>query len=485
MNPETLKEYLVKIGWNIDEQGMRSAGSTINSFVDKMKAKTGSLSGGFIIALSAIASAVYKVNSEMAELIDTMADADLATEKLAKRYWTTEENARSFSTALDVLGESYDDIYYMTEEQYSRLIELNKLGKTLEAPPALDDFLVKVRDIQFEFSKFKMLVQYGTRWVGYYISEFMGTDIEDVREFFGDINKFVMNNMPRIAKGIANFFMVFYRLGKAALVVVKALGRAVLAIFDLFDNNLGKATAAVGGFFLLLKGGPIVWFITLLTTLLLLVDDYLTWQRGGKSALDWSAFDEQFGDLASTIGDLKTEIKEAFEYLGEFIDLLHLDDAVASAFQMFIEAIANGVGLIADDLDRVNSVVKNIKSGEWGKAFSALFGGETEGGTEGWLKERYGKISDFWQFFGNLGLGGMLGENQSRFFGLLDKFIRPNATAARTYLTPTAASTSSTVNDNRQVNFYGSIGSTKDADEMFNKAENYLSRVKTSNFISL
>ena len=484
MNPETLKEYLVKIGWNVDEQGMRSAGNTINSFMNKVKAKAGSMSGGFLIALSAMSSAIYKVNMEMAELVDSMADADLATEKMAKRWWTTEENARSFSTALDVLGESYEDIYYMTEEQYSRLIELNQLGKTLEAPPALDDFLVKVRDIQFEFSKFKMLIQYGSRWVGYYISEFMGVDIEDVRQFFSDINTFAMNNMPRIAKTVANFFMVFYRLGKAALLVVKGIGRAILEIFVLFNNDIGKLGLAVGGFFAILKGGPIVWFITLLTTLLLLIDDYLTWQRGGKSAFDWTAFDSQFKNLSGSIGDLKENLKEALDYLGDFVDLLHLDEAISGAFQLFIEAIANGLGLIADDLDRINSMIKNIKDREWGKAFSSLFGGDKEGGTEGWLKERYGKVSDFWQFFGNF-MGGQQGKNMAGFFDILDKLIRPGEAAASSYIPATTNNTSAYTNDNRSVNFYGNIGSTTDADVRFNKANQFLDRRKTSNFVAV
>ena len=35
MNPETLKEYLVKIGWNVDESSFNQASSKLNSFVNK------------------------------------------------------------------------------------------------------------------------------------------------------------------------------------------------------------------------------------------------------------------------------------------------------------------------------------------------------------------------------------------------------------------------------------------------------------------
>ena len=169
---ETLKEYLVKIGWNIDEVSFKNANSVIDGVTGKLSKSASGIASSFIKAGTIVGEAIVEINEQMFSLIDKTASLDYQTERLARQYWTSEKNVRSFSTALEAMGEDMNSIMYMTNEQYQRFIELNKLGRTLEAPKELDDYLIKVRGLNFEFNRLKVILQYASRWVVYWISKF-------------------------------------------------------------------------------------------------------------------------------------------------------------------------------------------------------------------------------------------------------------------------------------------------------------------------
>ena len=144
---ESLKEYLVKLGWDVDELGLsklqnglskveRSADSIGNKFV-KNFAKAGTAVGGFLLTIT----------SGTAKFMSNVATADLATERWARRMWTTEENARSLTTALDAMGASYEDIFYMTPEEYRNMLELKNFSSSLKAPADVEKTLKQIGSV--------------------------------------------------------------------------------------------------------------------------------------------------------------------------------------------------------------------------------------------------------------------------------------------------------------------------------------------------
>lgn len=389
MNPETLKEYLVKIGWNVDESSFNQASGKLNSFVNKYIEKTGYLGKKFISASSIVLNVLKTVNEAMGEVISTTASLDLEEEKLARRYWISEEAARSYSTALEALGESHADILNMTDEQYRRLVELNNLGKSLEAPKEANDFLLLIRDIQFEFSKLKVEIKYGTRWVTYYLGKFLGPDAQKVKQTLKNANDWIQRNLPVISEKVARFFEIFYRLGKAAFTLGKAIFNILLDIFSLFDNKIGKTAGLIGSFFLLIKSGPIGWFIAALTTLLLLIDDYMTWQRGGASAIDWTAFDNDFQSIKEDILSIKEDLQIVFDLLSDIFEFLDTKTVILETFKSIVSSIRSFTSLIADDLERIEDVVDGIKSGTFLEDLEDFDLGD-------WFKDRTSDLSDFY-----------------------------------------------------------------------------------------
>ncbi len=364
MNSETLKEYLVKIGWNVDESGFKKASGKLKSFVSEIVDKTGAVGKGFIGSFSIVLGVLKTVNEAMLSVVNTTASLDLEEEKLARQYWISEEAARSYSTALEALGESHADILNMTDEQYRRLVELNNLGKSLEAPKEVNDFLLLVRDVRFEFSKLKVELSYLTRWVTYYIGKFLGPDVQKIKQDLKNANSWLQKNIPVIAEKVARFFEVFYRLGKAAFQVAKGLFEVLKWIFELFNNELGKTTGLIGSLFLLISSGPIGWFIAALSTLLLLIDDYMTWQRGGAAAFDWGKIDGNFTELQDNFNSIKESLGEIFNNLSDIFSFVDVNMIIFETFKTVVEGIESFTSLIADDFERISDVIDAIASGD-------------------------------------------------------------------------------------------------------------------------
>ena len=354
--PETLKDYLVKIGWDLDESGFKNATNKITSIKSKLD-KVKGIKDGFKVASDVILGSLKVVNEAILDVVESTALLDYETEKQARLWWVSEQQARSYQTALNALGETNADLLTMTNEQYKRLYELNQLGRSLEAPKELDDFLLLVRDINFEFSKLKVEFEYGKRWVVYFLGQFIGPDAMKVRDFLKRANNYIQENLPKIAEKVARFFEVFYRLGKASLVVAKSLYSIVESFFKFLNLSVPQGIALVSGFFLLLKTGPIGWSIAAITTLLLLIDDYMTWQRGGISAFDWSGFDSKFQNMKESFSDIKGDLGDIFKQIKDIFKTLGFESEKGAAVWI-IKSIIEGID---DGLTGIHTMLQFIK----------------------------------------------------------------------------------------------------------------------------
>lgn len=386
--PETLKDYLVKIGWDLDESGFKNATNKITSIKSKLD-KVKGIKDGFKVASDVILGSLRVVNEAILDVVESTALLDYETEKQARLWWVSEQQARSYQTALSALGETHADLLTMTNEQYRRLYELNQLGRSLEAPKELDDFLLLVRDINFEFSKLKVEFEYGKRWVAYFLGQFIGPDAMKVRDFLKRANNYIQENLPKIAEKVARFFEIFYRLGKAALVVAKSLYSVIESIFKFLNLSVPQGIALVSGFFLLLKTGPIGWFIAALTTLLLLIDDYMTWQRGGISAFDWSGFDSKFKAIKGDISDIKSDFQDITDFVDQIFNKVNIGNAAVELFKEGVSGIYSFTSLIADDFDRIGRVIDGIQNGNLFSAFKDFDLGD-------WFNKRTNDVKDFY-----------------------------------------------------------------------------------------
>ncbi len=349
----TLEEYLVKIGWDIDEIGFNAANKKLNEFASGIVKKSGTAVQSVVKAGGIVLDIILSVNDATWNLLSTTAKLDLKTETLARRMWTTEQNSRSLSSSLDALGMSYEELFYATPEQFNRFLELNQLGKTLEAPEQLDVTLKKIRDIQFEFSKLKQIAFYGTRWVSYYLGEYLGVDIDEIIGKLKNFNKWLIDNLSEITRKIAYVLSVFYRLGKAGYQAIKIVGEGVVNLFENVDTSTWKMVATITAAVLALKSGPVGLLISTISIILLLLEDFFVWQKGGKSLFDWSDAVDTVEDLKQSFSEIKEDLTPVYDMLKDLWNLIFKDLTPVEALDEILKSIVAAFQLIAAALNDI------------------------------------------------------------------------------------------------------------------------------------
>lgn len=367
---DSLGEYLVKIGWDVDVGSFRTTKGLFDLVLDGITKKLGPLGGAFVNFTSFAVTGLMAVNKTMVNLLSTTARLDLATERYARRMWTTEQNARSFTTALSALGMSESDFFYATDEELQRFRGLRALGNSFQEPKELEDTLVLIRDIQFEFSKFKVLATYGSRMVAYYLRQYLGTTFEDVRAKSRQVTDWATKNLPKIAQFIARIFAIAYQLLHAAVYPFIGAIKFLINLWNSFNTSLKVGITGIGTAIMLLKSGPLGWLIAAIVALLLFIDDYIVWSKGGKSLFDWSKFQEGFEHLTESLKPLVEKLNELSESISRLFEKLGLKDLLINAFQLIIDLLGTAVDLAADFVDSLNvmferfALLKSLLSGD-------------------------------------------------------------------------------------------------------------------------
>ena len=427
---ETLKEYLVKIGWDVDELGFDAANKKINDFRSAIINGGSGMAASFTKAGLAIFDTIYTVVDSMWDLASATAVADLKVETFARRMWTTEQNARSLTTALDVLGMSYDELFFATPELFYVVRQLNTLGKQLEAPAELDETLQKIRDIQFEISKTKLIFQYATRWVMYYLGEYLGTDIDTVKEKLKSFNDMAMKYLPIVTQKIAYVFNVFYRLGKTVVEVLAAIGRTAVGSFGDIETSGLRTIATLAAAFMALKSGPVGMFLLLLGAILLLLEDFMVWQKGGKSLFDWSVVSDKLQEMNDKLGDTPDKVADIIQKVDDLFGKIQAGRFIMAIVETFLDTVETGLDGINVALDLLNGLVdillgnfEDLKDNpllddlkEFGSSFANIGGGWRQKGgqkVDNYIESKAPGISNFadmlndwtWSALNALGIG--------------------------------------------------------------------------------
>lgn len=114
----------------------------------------------------------------------------------------------------------------------------------------------------------------------------------------------------------------------------------------------------------------------------------MTWQRGGASALDWSAFDNDFQNIKEDMLSIKEDLQSVFDLLNDIFGFIDLKTIILETFKTIVSGIRSFTALIADDLERIKGFIDAIKSG-------TLFDKLKDFNFGDWFKERTSNISDF------------------------------------------------------------------------------------------
>lgn len=323
MASETLREYLVKLGWDVNKSGFDNASGLVDKFASKLMGKAGAMGTAFISASASIVKASLATAEAVSEIAFSVAEADTAVERLARKYWISEQSARSLQNAQEQLGISMQELMYATNEEYKRFLELNAYGKSLEAPKALDDTLVKIRDIQFEFSKLGTILNYGKRWFMYYLGEYLGVDIDQIIIKFKSFNDWLRTNLPQITQKLAKIVALGWRFAKTVLTLIYNLGKGIVQIVERLGTSGVASIFALAAAFKMIAMGPLGLVLLGLTAIVLLLDDFMAWKEGRNSLFDWSGVSEPLENLWGSVLNVTDSVKSL---IGSFSNLFKTID---------------------------------------------------------------------------------------------------------------------------------------------------------------
>lgn len=346
-----MKEYLVSLGFNVDRNKLSDAldvvklgEGKISSLVSKMSTSLGKGTAGIVTMIASAVVAVGKFTTSVAE-------ADMATQNAANSMWMNVDAYRITQNAVESLGYSMNELSTIARnpELTNRFSELVELGKQTAAPKELDSMLKKVRDVTFEFDKMQVIAKNGIRQIVYYFLKYLGVDLDNMQNKLASVNKFLQENLPKIAAAIAKVLYYIYRVGKAIGYVISLGAKLIGGIYNFMKKFPSTFKVFIGIISaILLAINPVLTIILAgLSAIILLIDDYMTWQRGGKS---------YFGDSWKKVEDFVEKAKDKFEWLFEKIEWAvdYIIDSLGPFFEWLFDAFDSAFGWLKDVFKGVN-----------------------------------------------------------------------------------------------------------------------------------
>ncbi|HAL6254405.1 TPA: transglycosylase SLT domain-containing protein [Escherichia coli] len=195
----------------------------------------------------------------------------------------------------------------------------------------------------------------------------------------GSIDNFrrqILDNWPKIEAVITKIIKGILWAGDAITRVLWRTGQAVEGVIAWF-KKLNPATQQLIALFsgLLVAwrllntafmSSPLGMITTLIIALGLLLDDYQTWKEGGKSLIDWGKWKTEIDQAVKMIGDLKKTVTDLTKALAKLLDIDPKSWSLKWDFSNFISQM----GEFGKMLNMIADLLNAIKDGNWAQAAS-------------------------------------------------------------------------------------------------------------------
>lgn len=225
---DVIKDYLISIGMEVDKQAFSKADKVINDTDKKLGKFSKSALGNFAkvtVGATALATAVA---TAMAKFALSVAEADRQTGLLARRLYTTKENARALSSAMKAMHiGSIEQLREASQdpEMRQQFLELKNLARSLENPKT-QQAMKEIRELSFEYQKLMVRFEYFKMEVASKILEIfkkLKPVIQNIIDWFKpiikatiDVKKDFMGAFPQIVEWLKtiwnNYLKPIYNL---------------------------------------------------------------------------------------------------------------------------------------------------------------------------------------------------------------------------------------------------------------------------------
>lgn len=423
MNAETIKEFLVSLGFQVDESGARKfesvlTGTTLQAIKTATAVEAAALS---VVAYTAkIASGldnlywasqrtgatvagIQQIGYAVSQMGGSVEGARGSLENLS-RFMRNNPGAESFLNRLGVqtrdasgnmrdmasiftgVGNKLNTMPYYRANQFAQMFGIDE--NTLMAMRR------GVGQFSAQYSQMAKAIGYNADTAAVSSNKFMtslrsfGQMASMVRDKIGsnlagglsgsidNLRKQILDNFPKIEDMLTRSVngllwlagvigQVIYRLIQAAGDIKTwwdTLGSGTKQLIELF-GGLVLAWRVLNSEFL---ASPIGIITALAAGILLLYDDYKTWKEGGKSLIDWAKWQPDIDAAIKNIDDLKSTIKEVATQAAILFGI----DPKSWSLKWEFSNLTGNLGELAKMLKLIGDLLNAINEGRWSDAAS-------------------------------------------------------------------------------------------------------------------
>ncbi|HDX9078516.1 TPA: hypothetical protein RQO69_000533 [Klebsiella oxytoca] len=421
MNAETLKDFLISLGFNVDEAGAKKfdavvAGTTLKAIELGVKVEAAALSvvaftakiassldnlywasqrtGATVEGIKQIGYAVSQVGGSadsargslenLARFIRNNPGAEGFLNRLGVQTRDASGNMRDMATIFTGVGQRLSNMPYYRANQYAQMLGLDEntlmamrrgigqfSGEYTAMAKAIgynaDVAAVSSNKFMTSLRSFGLMAGMARDKIGSNLANGLAGSIDTLR-------RQIMDNFPKIEGVITTTVKGILWAGEVIGRIVYRLiqvGQGISDWWDSLDRQSQELIELIGGltaaWWLLnraMMASPVTWVLGLVAAIALLWEDYQTWKEGGKSFVDWEKWQGEIDTAITNITDLRDSVSTLAKALGKLLGIDPKSWSLKWDFSNFISQM----GEFGKMLNLIADLLNAIKDGNWSEA---------------------------------------------------------------------------------------------------------------------
>ncbi|HDS3618748.1 TPA: hypothetical protein QIX88_005594 [Klebsiella pneumoniae subsp. pneumoniae] len=423
MNAETLKDFLISLGFKVDEAGARKfdavvAGTTLKAIELGVKVEAAALSvvaftakiasglddlywasqrtGATVEGIKQIGYAVSQVGGSvdgargslenLARFMRNNPGAEGFLNRLGVQTRDASGNMRDMATIFTGVGQRLSSMPYYRANQYAQMLGLDEntlmamrrgigqfSGEYTAMAKAIgynaDVAAVSSNKFMTSLRSFGLMAGMARDKIGSSLADGLAGSLDRLR-------RQILENFPKIEGAITGTVKGILWAGEMAGRVIYRLiqlGQGLSDWWDSLDKQsqqlielIGALTAAWWMLNRAMLASPITWVLGLAAAIALLWEDYQTWKEGGKSLIDWGKWKPEVDAALKMVGDLKQTVLDLGKALAKLLNIDPKSWSLKWDFSNFITQM----GEFSKMLSMIGDLLNAIKDGRWSDAAS-------------------------------------------------------------------------------------------------------------------
>ncbi|WP_130997571.1 hypothetical protein [Klebsiella variicola] len=423
MNAETLKDFLISLGFKVDEAGARKfdavvAGTTLKAIELGVKAEAAALSvvaftakiasglddlywasqrtGATVEGIKQIGYAVSQVGGSvdgargslenLARFMRNNPGAEGFLNRLGIQTRDASGNMRDMATIFTGVGQRLSSMPYYRANQYAQMLGLDEntlmamrrgigqfSGEYTAMAKAIgynaDVAAVSSNKFMTSLRSFGLMAGMARDKIGSSLADGLAGSLDRLR-------RQTLENFPKIEGAITGTVKGILWAGEMVGRVIYRLiqlGQGISDWWDSLDKQsqqlielIGALTAAWWMLNRAMLASPITWVLGLAAAIALLWEDYKTFREGGKSLIDWEKWKPEVDAALKMVGDLKQTVLDLGKALAKLLNIDPKSWSLKWDFSNFITQM----GEFSKMLSMIGDLLNAIKDGRWSDAAS-------------------------------------------------------------------------------------------------------------------